>query len=265
MNKENIDLSGVSETMLIPMYARYLESQSKNPSFYDKTSVKVINSLNYDFKKFSRNKMNMWGCAARTTILDREVKEYIKLYPNANVINIACGLDDRFSRVDNGKIKWYNIDFKNVMKIRKKIILPHMRVVNISKSVFDFSWINEIDSKTNVLIIAEGILMYFTKDEVKLLFDTISDSFKHTTLLLELMSKWMVKNQKHHDVTKTTSASFKWGIEKSNDFTKLCTKYKMIDEYSMTKEMKKYSPLFISLISPILSPINNRIAKFDCI
>jgi O-methyltransferase involved in polyketide biosynthesis len=69
-------------------------------------------------------------------------------------------LDDRFTRVDNGRIKWYNIDFENVIKLREKLIEKNERVYNISSSALDFKWIDEIENKENVLIIAEGFLMY---------------------------------------------------------------------------------------------------------
>ena len=132
--KERVDLSGVSETMLVPLYSRALENNRENPAFYDKTAIEIINNLDYDFAerfKESKNKMNFWGCAARTIILDDEVSKYIKNNPECSVINLACGLDDRFSRVDNGKIKWYNIDFENVISLRNKLIDNHDRVLNI--------------------------------------------------------------------------------------------------------------------------------------
>ena len=67
--KEKVDLSGVTETMLVPLYSRALEAERKNPQFIDETAVKVMDSLDYDFKKKfkdSTNKMNFWGCCART-------------------------------------------------------------------------------------------------------------------------------------------------------------------------------------------------------
>lgn len=35
MLKEKINLSGVNETMLVPVYARALESKKRKPAFYD--------------------------------------------------------------------------------------------------------------------------------------------------------------------------------------------------------------------------------------
>ena len=171
-------------------------------------------------------------------------------------------MDDRFTRVDNGRIKWYNIDFENVIKLREKLIEKNKRVYNIASSALDFKWIDEIENKENILIIAEGFLMYLEENEVKSLFNQISQNFKNVEILIELMSMWMVKNQKVHDTTRTTGAVFRWGIENSIDFEKLCSEYKMIEEYNLTNQMKKYSPLFITLISPFLRKRNNRIAKF---
>lgn len=262
MKNKNFDLSGVPETMLIPMYARYLESKRKKRDFYDLTAVRVIESMNCDCKRFGKSKLNMWGCAARTTILDTLVKEYVKRNPKAYIVNIGCGLDDRFRRVDNGNIHWYNIDLPEVIKIRESIIKPHKRVVNISKSILDFSWIDEIVCKSEILFICEGVLMYFEEEEVRELFDTISNNFEYCTLLLELMSKWIVENQKLHDVAKKTTAKFKWGVVSSEDFVKLCPKYKKAQEYGLTSAMKKYSPIIITLLGGFLKTRNNMIVEF---
>lgn len=264
--KEKVDLSAVSETMLVPLYARAIESKKENPDFIDTTAVKVMDNLDYDFKKrfkTSTNKMNFWGCSARTVILDKETKNFIKSNPDGTIINIACGLDDRFKRVDNGLIKWYNIDFEEIISLRKKLIQENDRVTDIASSALNFEWIDKIKNKDNVLIIAEGFLMYLDENEVKQLFDQISEKFNNEVLLIELMAKWMVKNQKAHDTVRTTGAEFKWGVENNEDFEKLCPSYKLMSEYNITDYMKKYSPIFIRLISPFLRSRNNRICVFE--
>ena len=262
MNKEKVEITGVNETMFVPLYARALESKKPNHAFYDETAVRTIDSLDYDFEKHGKNKMNMWGCAARTIIFDDEVEAYIEAHPECSVVNIACGLDDRFSRVDNGKIEWYNIDFEVVMEIRRKIITPCERVTEISGSALDFSWIDKIKNKKNVLVIAEGFLMYLDESEAKQLFDKIAESFENVELIIELMTSWMVKNQKMHDTTKLTNSVFKWGVEETKDFEKLCPAYRFAGERNFTDVMKRFSPLFISIISPVLRKKNNRMGKF---
>lgn len=262
MEKIKVDLSGVNETMLVPVVARAAEAKRKNPRYYDEYAVAITEELAYDFKKH-KSPMNLWGVSSRTIILDEEAKEYIKEYPDCSVINLACGLDSRFYRVDNGKIHWYNVDFENVMNIRKQVFAPHDRVVNIAGSALDFSWINQVENKENALIITEGFLMYLKEEEVKLLFDTIAKEFHNCRLLCELMAKGMVKNQKMHETIQKTSARFVWGIDESSDFCKLCPQYSMLREKNLTDYMKLYAPLFITLLGKGLRKNNNRIGVFQ--
>lgn len=53
--KEKINLTGVNETMLVPLYARAKESKKNNPEFIDKTAIKIINNLDYDLGKDSKH------------------------------------------------------------------------------------------------------------------------------------------------------------------------------------------------------------------
>ncbi|MDO5821104.1 MAG: class I SAM-dependent methyltransferase [Methanobrevibacter sp.] len=263
--KEKVDLSGVTETMLVPLYSRALEAERKNPQFIDETAVKVMDSLDYYFKKKfkdSTNKMNFWGCCARTVIIDDFAKDFIQKNPDCSVVNIGCGLDDRFSRVDNGRIVWYNIDLPEVMDLREKLIEKNDRIVNISVSVFDYSWMELVENKENLLVIAEGVLMYLEKEDVSQLFSKISDEFGNVELVLELMAEWMVENQKVHDTVRSTGAVFKWGVKESRDFESSIPDYKLIEDMNLTEGMKRYSPLFLTLVSPFLKPRNNRIARF---
>lgn len=43
------------------------------------------------------------GVVARTVVLDELVSDFIRKNPDCTVVNIACGLDTRFYRMDNGK------------------------------------------------------------------------------------------------------------------------------------------------------------------
>lgn len=260
MEKEKITLTGVNETLLVPLYARALESRKQNHLFYDAAAVHIIDSMNYDFEKHGKSQMNMWGCAARTVLFDEQAAAHIKAHPDCAVINLACGLDDRFHRVDNGKIHWYNIDLPDVIELREKLLESPERVTNIACSAFDFSWMDAIANKDSALIIAEGFLMYATEADVKKLFNTVAERFTHTTLLLEFMTKWMVDHQKMHDTTQKIDVSFIWGIEKSEDFTKLCPEFELIGEYNFTDGMKHFAPIRMAILSPIMRSKNNRLA-----
>ncbi len=260
--KVSIQLSGVPETMLIPMYARAIESKKENPAFFDQYAIEMTEKLDYDFTKFEKGKMSLWGCAARTIILDREVKAFIKEHPHCTCINLGCGLDTRFHRVDNGNIQWYNVDFQSIANLRAQLLPVVERETMISYSVLERGWISEIAPNGEVLIIMEGLIMYFSAAEIKVLMGMIHDAFPDCTLLIELLSSFTLKNQKQHDTINKTNAVFQWGVKESKEFELICPYAKLKEEWNYTPVMKRFSPFFITLLSPMLTNVNNRIAKF---
>lgn len=261
-NKILVKLDGVAETMLIPLYFRALASKMKNPPIMDLKAIELIDKIDYDFSKYSGNKMTHMGVTVRTIYFDREAKEFIKENPECNCINIGCGLDTRFFRVDNGKLEWYNVDLPSVIEVRKKLIEKEDRVTTIEGSALEEKWTNKITQKNlPTLIIMEGLLMYFTEQEVKLLLNILSKTFSNCTILLETTTPFVAKNSRKHPAVKKTSAVFKWGVKSGKKIELLCPALEFKDEWNLTVGMRKLSPIFITLIYPLLKKMNNSVVK----
>lgn len=96
--------------MLQSFYARAKYSKSKGHKFYDAIAVGIVEKLDYDFSIAEKDSKMNQGVIARTLVFDELVSDFIRRYPNCTVVNIACGLDTRFYRMDNGTIIWYNLD-----------------------------------------------------------------------------------------------------------------------------------------------------------
>jgi len=170
------NLKGVSETLLIPLWARAVETRHSPPIIKDENAVEMMGDIEYDFSKFDGRKMPQVSIAIRTELLDKSTKTFMDRHPDANVINLGCGLDTRFSRLDNGKTHWYDLDLPESIHLRRQFFNETDRYKMIAKSVFDYSWIDMIPNGKHVLIIAE-ILMYFTEQEVNELMDTNGHQF----------------------------------------------------------------------------------------
>ena len=97
-------ISGSAETMLQSFYARAQYSKSKHNKFYDAKAVELVDKIDYDFSTAARDSTIGKGVIARTVVFDELVKNFIEKNPYCTVVNIACGLDTRFYRMDNGKI-----------------------------------------------------------------------------------------------------------------------------------------------------------------
>jgi len=242
-----LKLVGVPETLLIPLWARAEEFRQSEPIIIDQEAVNMVAHIDYDFSKFTTAKFSQIGCSVRAAILDNETKKFIKRNPGAIVINLGCGLDTRYFRVNNDRIVWYDIDLMEPIKLRKKFFAENNNYKMISKSIFDFSWLNQIkESGRPVLIIAEGLLMYFSEAEVKELFERLLRAFPQAVLLIEMLAPIMVGKSKKHDSLKSMDIvpEFKWSLKKSQDFEKWHEKIKFVKEWNYFDYHKKRWGLF---------------------
>lgn len=211
--KESTDkLIGVPQTMLLPLYARAIETQRPNGMVNDIQAVTMMAQIDYEFDKFADDIGTNLGVAIRTEILDELAITFIKKYPNALIVNIAAGLDTRFSRVDNGQIMWVDLDLPESIEMRKKFITPSERNPFIAQSVLDFGWIDNLPEREHTLFIIEGLFMYLTESDVKKVLTTIADKFTNAELLCEVMGVTLAKDTSRNTAIARTGAQFKWGI-----------------------------------------------------
>ena len=56
-----IDLSGVSETLLVTLYMRAKDAKSNHPFLNDRKAAEIISCMDYDFSAFDRVWMSYYG------------------------------------------------------------------------------------------------------------------------------------------------------------------------------------------------------------
>ncbi|ORX84812.1 polyketide synthesis O-methyltransferase [Anaeromyces robustus] len=236
-NTEKITLGEVQETLLIPLYFRAKETKKENGCIKDVEAAELVDKIDYDFSKFDSGKGSELGVISRTVILDREVQNYINEHPDCVIVNLGCGLCTRNVRLDLKQAKWYNLDLPDVIEVRKKFLKPKENCYDIAKSCFDETWPNDVKGDKDILIVSEGVFMYFTEDQVKQLIQLIKKNYKKSTLYVEVMHSLMAKHTKQHDTVSNTNASFNWGISQARDMAKLDPGLKYITEWNFVDEM----------------------------
>lgn len=197
MNKQKvkIELGAVQETLMLPLWARALETRKKNPIIRDNYAKDLVDKIDYDFSKLetnpelAKNQQIQW--AIRAYNFDNIVKEFLMHNSDAVIINIGAGLDTAFQRVDNGNAVWVNIDLPDVVTLRQKLIPNSERETTIAKSGFDFSWIDDIASLTkdrSILFMAAGVLFYFSPSEVESLFRKLADAYTSAHFIFDAIT-----------------------------------------------------------------------------
>ncbi len=258
-----INLNNISETMLITLYMRATDAKSLKPILNDKKSIEILSQIDYDFSKFKKAWTSYYGVLSRAKVMDNEVRKFIEKYPDCVIVSIGCGLDTRFLRIDNGKIRWYNLDLPEVIEKRKLFFEPNERVTNIPKSAFDSAWTNEIKlNGKKLLIISEGVLMYFEEQKIKQFLEILTNNFNSFEAHFDLIYKGTVKLNDKHDALKNMKAKFIWGVKDGSEIIKLNPKLKQIGLINFTDEMKHHLPGWKKLFIPLLYIVNNRLGIY---
>lgn len=231
-----IKLAGVAETLLIPLWARAWETTKPGEHLVeDPMAVELVRKIDYDFDKFQNAKLSQIGTAVRSEIFDRETKRFIKQFPGALCINLCCGLDTRFYRVDNGEIDWYDLDLPEVMALRSKLLPQESsRIHNIAQSVLNSDWPAAVQSKGRaVLIIMEGASMYFSENEMRQLLAILAQHFPGAVLFMEIMTPFLIRRQKYHDSVMKTTARFHWGVNDGRKIEALHPQFHFQEQWTL--------------------------------
>jgi O-methyltransferase involved in polyketide biosynthesis len=246
--KTKIELGSVQKTLLLPLWGRAVETKKQKPLLVDNKAVSIIENLNYDFSTISINvnKLSQVSWIARSIFFDAKIKEFLSIYPKATVVNIGCGLDTTFDRVDNGTIQWIDLDLPDTIALRKKYISETDRRKFVSFSVFDTEWYKHILNPNQVMLLIAGVLYYFDEIEVKQLFCDFHTFIPGTEVIFDYSSRKGVKIANKKVIEKggmDKEACLKWGIDTIFELEKWDGNIKIKSNMPMFREHKKNFPL----------------------
>lgn len=179
----------IQETLLLPLWGRAYETQKNNPRLIDKKAVDIIKKIDYDFSTIEKTQsMSQHGWVARSLHTDSMVLWFIEKYPEATIVNIGCGLDTTFSRIDNGKIMFYELDLPDVIELRRNFYKDSDRHTSIASSFLETEWFEKIKIQDGLLFLAGGVLYYFEEEQVKKFFIKAADYFKECDFFFDSLS-----------------------------------------------------------------------------
>jgi O-methyltransferase involved in polyketide biosynthesis len=191
---ENVTLQAqtIQETMLLPLWGRARFSRLYPELLVDPHAARIVENLDYDFSAMAEALDEYWGISflVRARRFDESITAYIAEHPQATIINLGAGLDTTFSRVDNGRIRWYDLDMPDAIAFRKRLIPETEHSTCIARSAFDQTWFDEIafDQKLGLFVIAGGLFMYFDQTEVRPLLVALAERFPNGEILFDAMS-----------------------------------------------------------------------------
>jgi O-methyltransferase involved in polyketide biosynthesis len=214
-------LSGVAETLLIPLYNRAMESQRPDAIMKDEKAVALVTQMSYDFDQVRKIRMIEVNKVARiilTREMDRYVRNFLSRHPQSVVVHIGCGFDSRFERVDNGQVEWYDLDLPEVIELRRKFIGGEgERYHLLGCSVLEDAWLDvvKVHSQPPFLFLAENVFVYFMEAQVKSLVLSLRDHFPAAELVFDGWTPFFVWLGNRQLSSSKFSGLLRWGFWRS--------------------------------------------------
>jgi O-methyltransferase involved in polyketide biosynthesis len=207
------NLQGVARTLFVPLACRALESPRADAILHDPRAVEVYTALGGtpDFL------MGMSATDAFVTVMrarqfDTFARDFLVRNPAGLVMDLGCGLDTRFHRLDNGALYWLGLDLPEVIALRRKFLPDDARCRTIAGSLFEISWLDQVAAlKQPVIFLAEGVFPYFSTADIRPVLMALAQRFPASELVFDAASPFIAR---HHNrtssVLKHSGARLHW-------------------------------------------------------
>lgn len=214
MERERADLTGAPATMLATLYGRALHSRSADPILHDPYAEEAVRRIDHDFSKTGVRGNDPLSIALRGSLFDRLAADRIAAHPEVTVLHLGCGLDSRGLRLDlPPSVEWYDVDFPEVIDLRRKLYEQPERHHTIASSVTDPALFDSIPGDRRVLVVAEGLTMYLDPQEGLALLRRITERFPAGDLICDVQGELAVRfaNVLNSPV-RAANAKLRWAI-----------------------------------------------------
>ena len=232
--KVKVTLTPEQETLLITLYAK---AQPGNPLFFDPTARDILNRVDYDFARLHVPYKTVVLVCQRAKKVDRITQDFMGEHPGGVVVQLGCGLDSRFLRVDDGRVHWYDLDMPPVVELRHQFFSVSERYHMIATSVTDLAWVDTVASAGRpVLVVAEGLLMYLDEADVRRLVLRLQEAFPGCRLVADVFSRLTARSAANHPSLKSTGATMGWGIDDPHALEAWAPGIRLLEEWYFTDD-----------------------------
>ncbi|MCE1174800.1 MAG: class I SAM-dependent methyltransferase [Propionibacteriales bacterium] len=229
-----IALSDVQNTMLLPLWGRAFEATKPEPLLVDPAAIAMVDRLDYDFAavRATQAPISQVAWVLRAVCIDEVVTAFLTEHPRGTVVNLGCGLDTTFERVDNGGVRWYDLDLEPVIALRRQLVQDSPRRSMITGSVLDTDWFAQVEVGEGVLFVAAGLLYYFEPEQVEATLKRLADEFAGCEFVFDVASPFgvAVSNKKVIDAGGLDERSYlRWGVADISDLLAWDDRFELVD------------------------------------
>ncbi len=245
-------ISDIPATSFVTLSCHAIESRSKHPILHDPKAEEITSELIRTLSRSgdSLDRMLASGridrnlvthIAIRAKKYDEYAREFLAGHPGGVIVNIGCGLDSRFLRIDEGSVIFYDLDLPEIIDLKRRFFRETDRYHFIASSVLDFRWMHTLSGLEGpFLFMAEGVFMYLEGDDVRSLVLQLRETFPGSELVCEVVNSfWLKKPLKalidwkiHHRGHLGRGAVFRSGLRDGREMEQWHPDIRFLGEWS---------------------------------
>ncbi len=234
--KSKIVLTEEKETLLIPLYGKAQENKKEKPILADKKAAEIINEIDYDFSSLQIAEKTSIMMCLRAKLIDGFARDLLSGTSRSVALHLGCGLDNRYGRIGDSEVEWFDVDFSEVIEIRKNFYEETDRYHMIASSVADPDWMERIPhDKMQYVVIAEGLLMYLKESEIRTLIGRLRERIGGFVFIFDAFSMLTVEKSNNHPSLKKTGARIYWGLDDPQELTRWGLGIQFLEEQYFTE------------------------------
>ncbi len=234
-------LGCVEQTLLIPLAARALARRLfPDRGFADPAAEAIAGRLAYDLTPFEADREMLRGLVERSLVLDRLLRDFLTQHPDAHVLSLGSGLSTQFERVDNGRLRWVDVDLPEVAELRRTLFPPHPRRRLVSASVTEAGWTSILrDLEGPTFVVAEGLLMYLEPAQVLQLGHDLAEVQRSgpAEFAYDYYCAQMIGQAWLNVSLRRLGAEFKWGLACPEELSLGEPRWDVIDTYPVMERL----------------------------
>jgi O-methyltransferase involved in polyketide biosynthesis len=246
----------VTQTLLIPLWARAVEQREPAPLVVDRVAMSMVEQIDYDWRRIRLSRGDLVQCVVRLREFDRFVRDFLVRHPAGMVVHLGCGLDARFQRVDNGRVRWFDLDLPEVIALRRRLLPETDRNRSVAGSAFDPDWMDRlaVADGDSMLIVAEAVLPYFEEAHVQDLIVALRRRFPGAEVVTDMCTPVAVRIDNLHLVVTRSKARIRWAVRDPRELEAWSPGIRLLESFSYfdDPEPRMGLPSWFGLI-PILN------------
>jgi methyltransferase (TIGR00027 family) len=200
-------IRNISDTALWAAVYRARENEAPHPLFRDPLARRLVGTRGDEIaSSMPSSDQSTWAWITRTYLFDQFITEQVRAGADM-IVNLAAGLDARPYRMElPASLQWIEVDLPGILDYKEKILASEKPVCALERVRLDLTDVNARralfarlgEKASNALVITEGLIIYFTTEEVGALARDLAapPSFRHW--LIDLASPGLVRMLQKH-------------------------------------------------------------------